>query len=311
MLYFRDSRADSRPHAVGRLRRATSAAGGRAMSDADQPARDEQVPRGRVADLCAAMLRIGASLDLDTSCRRSSTAPAPDRGPLRRHRHRRRGRPATGHLHLRHDAGQRDALAAAPDGAKLFERLHDLPAPVRIPRYPHYARSLGHATPAGLLDADTVLGLPMYHRGAHVGSFFAAARGAEQLSASDQEVLELFAPQAAAAVANARTHRRERRARTYLEALVETSARRRRGVRRRHRGPDVGESRGEPHRRRLVRAGAAAGTDPRHHHLPPRRRARDRPLRVSDHGAARPRRDGARGGNDAVHPGRPQRLDPG
>ena len=39
----------------------------------------------------------------------------------------------------------------------------------------------------------------------------------------DEEVLELFASRAAAAIANTRTHRAARRARADLEALVETS----------------------------------------------------------------------------------------
>ena len=195
------------------------------MSDADQPGREEQVPRGRVADLCAAMLRIGASLDLDTVLQEivdgARALTGAHYGVIATVDEA--GRPRD-FFTSGMTSAQRDALAASPDGAKLFERLHELPAPVRIRRYPEYARSLGHATPDHLLDADTVLGLPMHHRGAHVGSFFVAARvGAEQFSAADQEVLELFAAQAAVAVANARTHRRERRARTYLEALVETS----------------------------------------------------------------------------------------
>ena len=42
------------------------------------------------------------------------------------------------------------------------------------------------------------------------------------MASADEEVLVLFASQAATAIANARTHRDERRARDDLEALVET-----------------------------------------------------------------------------------------
>ena len=64
----------------------------------------------------------------------------------------------------------------------------------------------------------------MRHRGAEVGHFFLAEKAdGEAFTGEDEEVLELFASQAAAAIANARTHHNERRARADLEALVETS----------------------------------------------------------------------------------------
>ena len=57
-----------------------------------------------------------------------------------------------------------------------------------------------------------------------MGNFFLAEKeGAPEFTAEDEEVLVLFAAQAATAIANARTHRAERRARADLEALVETS----------------------------------------------------------------------------------------
>ena len=64
----------------------------------------------------------------------------------------------------------------------------------------------------------------MRHRGAEVGHFFLAEKAdGEAFTGEDEEVLTLFASQAASAIANARTHRAERRARADLEALVETS----------------------------------------------------------------------------------------
>ena len=64
----------------------------------------------------------------------------------------------------------------------------------------------------------------MRHQGVEAGNFFLAdkADGAE-FTESDEKLLSLFAAQAAAAIANARAHRAERRARADLEALVETS----------------------------------------------------------------------------------------
>ena len=64
----------------------------------------------------------------------------------------------------------------------------------------------------------------MRHRGVHVGTFFLAEKeGGPEFTDEDEEVLVLFASQAATAIANARTHRDERRARADLEALIETS----------------------------------------------------------------------------------------
>ena len=45
----------------------------------------------------------------------------------------------------------------------------------------------------------------------------------EAFTDEDEEVLVLFASQAASAIANARTYRAEQRARANLEALIETS----------------------------------------------------------------------------------------
>ena len=65
---------------------------------------------------------------------------------------------------------------------------------------------------------------PMRHRGAHVGTFFMGDKaGGQEFTSEDEEVLLLFAAQAATAIVNARTHRDEQRARADLEALIETS----------------------------------------------------------------------------------------
>ena len=64
----------------------------------------------------------------------------------------------------------------------------------------------------------------MRHRGVQVGNFFLADKaGGQEFTDEDEGVLVLLASQAATAIANARTYRREQRARADLEALVETS----------------------------------------------------------------------------------------
>ena len=106
-------------------------------------------------------------------------------------------------------------IAAWSDGPRLFEHLRDLPGPLTLGKTRDYVRSLGF--PADLLPPGTLQATPMRHRGAHIGNFFLADKAAgEEFTDDDEETLVLFASQAAAAIANARTYRRERRARADL-----------------------------------------------------------------------------------------------
>ncbi len=108
------------------------------------------------------------------------------------------------------------------DGTRLFEHMCTLPGALRLTDLPGYVRALGIAPQSFL--SPTCLVMPMRHRGVHAGTFFLGGKeGGEEFSAEDEEVLVLFATQAAAAIANARAFREERRARADLEALVDTS----------------------------------------------------------------------------------------
>ena len=113
-------------------------------------------------------------------------------------------------------------LVEWPDGPRLFEYFRDLPGPLRLADVPAYVRSLGFSTER--LPSKTFQGTPMRHRGVHVGNFYLAEKeGGEAFTDEDEEVLVLFASQAATAIANARTYRAEQRAHAGLEALIETS----------------------------------------------------------------------------------------
>ena len=82
-----------------------------------------------------------------------------------------------------------------------------------------WVRALGCApfpVPCGAFQAT-----PMHHRGAAAGGFFLGGKEGGFTDA-DEAMLVLFARQAEAALANARAHRDEQRARADLEALVET-----------------------------------------------------------------------------------------
>ena len=117
---------------------------------------------------------------------------------------------------------EKDRMAGWADGPRLFEHFHQLEAPFRLTDLPAYVRALGFS--ADLMLSKTLQGTPMRHRDVHFGNFFLGKKeGGREFSGADEEVLLLFAAQAATAIANARTHRDERRARADLEALIETS----------------------------------------------------------------------------------------
>ncbi len=108
------------------------------------------------------------------------------------------------------------------DGPKLFEYFRVLEGPLRLPDVRAYVQSLGFS--ADRLPSESFQGTPMRHRGVHVGNFYLCEKqGGEPFTDEDEEVLLLFAAQAAAAIAHARAYREERRARADLEALIETS----------------------------------------------------------------------------------------
>ena len=200
------------------------------VKSGDAPLREVERLRRHLSKLSSASLRISASLDFDTVLRETVES-------ARELTDARYGVIATidetGTLRdfvtsgLTEDGRRR--LVGWPDGPRLFEQLRDLPEPFRIADVSAFVGSLGFA-PEGLpynpegLPYKTLQGTPMRHRGVHVGHFFLAEKeGGQEFTSEDEEILVLFASQAATAIANARTYQDEQRARADLEALVDTS----------------------------------------------------------------------------------------
>ena len=190
-----------------------------------EPAADETAAlRARISALSAASLRISASLDLEmvlnevvesaralTGARYGAIATIDEAGAPQ------------DFVTSGFTADEHRDIVEWPDGPRLFEFFRDLPGPLRIPDVPAYVRALGFS-PDDRLPSKTFQGTPMRHRGVHVGNFYLVEKaGGEAFTDEDEEILVLFAAQAATAIANARTYRAERRARADLEALIETS----------------------------------------------------------------------------------------
>ncbi len=184
---------------------------------------ENQALRDRNALLIAAILRISASLDLDTvlqeivesaraltGARRGVITTIDERGEVQDF--------VTSGL----APEERRQMVEWPDRWRLFEHLRDFSAPLGVADLPGYLRSLGLSS--NPWRSKTLQGTPIHHRGDHLGNLFLSDKenGAE-FTSEDEEVLELFAAQAGTTIANARTHRDEQRARTDLETLVDIS----------------------------------------------------------------------------------------
>ena len=188
-----------------------------------EPEREIKALRERISALSSAILRISASLDVATVLQEAVDSARALTGA-------RYGLIATtdetGEVQDFVSSGFTDAehreFVEWSDGPRLFAHLRDLPGPIRLADLPAFVRSLGFS--ADLMRSRTFQGTPMRHRGEQVGNFFLAEKeAAPEFTEEDEEVLVLFAAQAATAIANARAHRDKRQARADLEALVETS----------------------------------------------------------------------------------------
>ena len=193
------------------------------MNGPDELRQENAALRERISRLNAAILRISANLDLDTVLREVVDSARALTGA-------RYGMIATvddgdaieEFIAPGLSADERRHMAQWPHGCEFFEHLRDLPEALRLADLPAYTRSLGYCEDLTL--SKTLQATPMRHRGVHVGNFFLAEKeGGREFTSEDEEVLVLFASQAATAIANARTHRDEQRARADLEALVDTS----------------------------------------------------------------------------------------
>ena len=112
------------------------------------------------------------------------------------------------------------------EGMRLFEHLRDVSAPLltplQIPDLAEYLRSQGFSVPDWA--STTLQCTPMVHQGEHRGMFFLGNKtdnhdDDQHFTSEDEELLVLFASQAATAISNARTHTEVEQARAALETL--------------------------------------------------------------------------------------------
>ena len=197
------------------------------MVELKQLYREMEALRERLSRLSEASRRINKSLDFDavlqgvldsarslTAARYGVMTLLDSGGGVERH------------LTSGFTAGEAERLWLTPDGLRLLEALTKVSEPLRVPDLAAHVHALGFTDfriplPVGVFR---FMAAPMFHRGIRVGNVFVGDReDGEEFSQSDEETLVMFAAQAALVIANARTHREERRARADLETLVNTT----------------------------------------------------------------------------------------
>ena len=195
------------------------------MTEPDERDRQITALRERLSKLTEASLRINESLDLDevlqsvldSACRLMDARYAA--------------------ITTLDNSGQMEDLKVSgltveevrrlwgiPGGHRFFKYLSAIPGPLRI------ADLVGHTKAIGLTEfhlpvqVSSFLAVPIRHQGVNVGNIHVAkGEAGEEFNQEDQETLVMFASQVALVVANARRHRDERRAKTGLETLIDTS----------------------------------------------------------------------------------------
>ncbi len=181
--------------------------------------------RERLSRLSAASLRINESLEFDTVLQEVLDSARVLSGA------------SYGVITLFNDSGavgaflasgitpeEAEGVWAMADGPPFLEHLRSLSAPVRTAHLTSYAQAIGLAGFSPLADAGGFMSAPIRRLGESLGAICLAKKEPDpEFSREDEETLVSFASQAARVLANARRYRDEQRARSNLEALVNTA----------------------------------------------------------------------------------------
>ena len=117
---------------------------------------------------------------------------------------------------------ERQLMTEMPRGTELLDYYHSIPHSWRVPDARDHIRDLGFQ---GMLPPfRATLYTPVYFHGTRLGNFYLSNKeDGPEFTESDEELMNVFAAQAAISIVNARAHEAERQARANLEILVDTS----------------------------------------------------------------------------------------
>ena len=195
------------------------------MTTGDTRDLEIQALRDRLTKLCEACRRINESLDLDLvlqevldSARSLTSARYAVITTL----------DASGQIEDFLGAGLPPDESRRPwemsEGLQFLEYLSGVAGPLRVGDFAGHMRSMGLPEFCPPVPVSPFLAAPIRHGGERVGHIYVAERDPGlEFTRADEETLVMFALQAALVIANARRHRDERRARTNLETLINTS----------------------------------------------------------------------------------------
>ena len=200
------------------------------MKEADRLRRENEALRTRVARLSRVSLRVTESLDLDTVLQEVVDGARSLTGA-------RYGAVGvfddSGHVQDFITSGitpeERRLLGDLPKGLGILGFLNEIREPLRLADLTQHPKSIGF--PEHHPPMRTFLGAPIRHLGEPVGNIYLTEKeGGREFTLEDEEILVMFASQAAMAISNALKHRNEQWARAAaeterqrLEALVGTS----------------------------------------------------------------------------------------
>ncbi len=114
-----------------------------------------------------------------------------------------------------------------PQHTKFFGYLGKISEPLRVRDFRSFVRELGFPEfrpPSTTSPVLAILMAPILHLNELVGHIYVGEKeDGREFTLEDEEILVVFAAQAALAIANARRYREEQETRAYLETLINTS----------------------------------------------------------------------------------------
>ena len=192
------------------------------LREGDRLKAENETLRSRIAGLTQAILRISEDLDLDTvlqevvdgarslvGAKYGAILIFDESGGIR------------DFITSGVTAEERESVGLWPSGRGLLGYLNEVDGPVRLPAVAGHPKSVG--VPENHPPIETFLGTQIRAGTSRGNIYLAGKEDGLEFTPDDEETLEMFATQAAMAIANASRYGEEQRAKADLEALVNTS----------------------------------------------------------------------------------------
>ncbi|MDE2717515.1 MAG: GAF domain-containing protein, partial [Chloroflexota bacterium] len=193
------------------------------MPEAGKTEHEKDELRDRLSKLSDASLRITASLDLDTTLQAvidgaCSLTDAQYGALLVFNDDESVGRFLASGIGFE----EQQLIGSWPRAVGLLGHLRDVQKPVRLRDLASHPASKGF--PENHPEMKTFLGMPIRHQSELLGCIYLTEKeGGQEFTPEDEDVIVMFASQAAMAISNALKYRAEQRAKSDLQALLDSS----------------------------------------------------------------------------------------